>query len=94
MTTIHHTPSDDLRAAKVIEKDALLRQIKDLEFEHAVGKISDDDFAVLNTDVRERARRLLSELEEELSPFRREAQAQIERYRRQHTTQAGRAGET
>jgi len=45
------------------EKALALRAIKDLEFDHAMGKISDADFADLSAGLRARALTLMQELE-------------------------------
>lgn len=56
------------------EKAALLRSIKDLEFERAVGKISDADFERMNASFRERAKTILAVLDADLEPFRAQAE--------------------
>ncbi len=57
------------RAALLDEKDALLRAIKDISFEHEVGKLSDDDFARLDRAYRTRAKEVLQKLDADLAPF-------------------------
>lgn len=52
------------------QKQAVLRALKDLEFERSVGKISDDDYAALVTKYRAEAKRLLRAIEEEARPRR------------------------
>jgi len=52
------------------QKRAVLRAIKDLEFEHGVGKISDADFKVLMARYRREARRLLQSLDDTHQPDR------------------------
>ncbi|MFO0585917.1 MAG: zinc ribbon domain-containing protein [Polyangiaceae bacterium] len=52
------------------QKQAVLRALKDLEFERSVGKISDEDYAVLVTKYRAEAKRLLRVIEEEARPRR------------------------
>jgi hypothetical protein len=51
------------------EKDAVLRSLKDLDFEHAVGKISDEDFRELEATYRARARELLREMDVDIAPY-------------------------
>ncbi|NUP14373.1 MAG: hypothetical protein HOW73_50720 [Polyangiaceae bacterium] len=57
------------------QKRAVLRALKDLEFERAVGKISDEDYAVLVHRYREDAKRLLRILDEASAEQRRRAEA-------------------
>ncbi len=57
------------RAALVDEKNALLRAIKDIAYEHAVGKLSDADFERLDRAYRHRAKEVLRKLDEDLAPF-------------------------
>ena len=52
------------------QKQAVLRALKDLEFERSVGKISDEDYAVLVARYRQEAKRLLRAIEEEARPRR------------------------
>lgn len=46
------------------QKRAVLRALKDLEFERAVGKISDEDYKVLVARYRADAKRLLKQIDE------------------------------
>lgn len=55
-------------------KQAMLRALKDLEFERSVGKISEEDFQVLNRRYREEAKRLLRILDDEAQPRRQRAE--------------------
>lgn len=57
------------RAALLDEKNALLRAIKDIAFEHEVGKLSDADFQRLDRSYRLRAKEVLRKLDEDLAPF-------------------------
>lgn len=52
------------------QKQAVLRALKDLEFERSVGKISEEDYAVLVTRYRAEAKRLLRVIDEEAKPRR------------------------
>ena len=52
------------------QKQAILRALKDLEFERSVGKISDEDYAALVAKYRGEAKRLLRVIEEEARPRR------------------------
>lgn len=54
---------DRTRAALEREKMLALRAIKDLEFDHAMGKIADDDFRDMTARLRARAARLIRQLD-------------------------------
>ena len=62
-------------------KHAVLRALKDLEFEKAVGKISDADYRSLVKKYRADAKRLLNQVDESLTPAREKAEALIEAHR-------------
>lgn len=66
------------RAALVDEKNALLRAIKDISFEHDVGKLSDAEFQRLDRSYRMRAREVLRKLDEDLAPYLEQAEKQLE----------------
>jgi len=51
------------RAALERDKALVLRAIRDLEFDRAMGKVSDKDFAEMNTRLRARAVTLLKQLD-------------------------------
>jgi len=51
------------RAALEQEKTLALRTIKDLEFDHAMGKISEEDFHEMSQRLRGRATRLIKQLD-------------------------------
>ena len=51
------------RAALEREKHLTLRAIKELEFDRAMGKVSDTDFAEMSTRMRARAARLIKQLD-------------------------------
>jgi hypothetical protein len=65
------TPNDDrtsvighrTRAALEQEKALVLRAIKELEFDRAMGKLSEDDFREMSGRLRARAARLIRQLE-------------------------------
>src|SRR5262245_55702449 len=61
------------------QKRAVLRALKDLEFERSVGKISDEDYAVLTAKYRGEAKRLLRVLEEEAQPRRERVEPMVVR---------------
>ncbi len=68
------------RQALLDEKESLLADIKDLEFEHQVGKISDTDFERLDRSLRARAKEVLRLLDEDLGPYRDRAEALVKEY--------------
>jgi hypothetical protein len=59
------------------EKRAVLRALKDLEFELSVGKISPEDYAELWAKYRAQARRLIQTVDETLAPARQEVEKAI-----------------
>lgn len=56
------------------QKRAVLRALKDLEYEREVGKINDEDYAVLAARYREEAKRLLRLVDEGLRAERERAE--------------------
>ena len=67
----------DARRGLLIEKEALLQEIRDVTFEHDAGKLSDRDYEELNAKLRAQARHVLHELDESAGAFREEAEALI-----------------
>jgi hypothetical protein len=59
-------------------KESVLRILKDLEYERAVGKLEDTDYRELAERYRAEARALLSNVEQGLGPARRRAEALLE----------------
>jgi hypothetical protein len=55
------------RAAIDREKTLVLRSIKELEFDHAMGKVSDQDFADMGLRLRTRAAGLLRQLDADVA---------------------------
>jgi hypothetical protein len=66
------------RAALEREKSLVLRSIKDLEFDHAMGKVSDKDFAEMGARLRVRAAGLMRQLDAGTS-YRQAIEAEIEK---------------
>jgi hypothetical protein len=66
------------RAALEREKNLVLRSIKDLEFDHAMGKVSDKDFGEMSTRLRARAAGLIRQLDAGTS-YRQAIDAEIEK---------------
>jgi hypothetical protein len=58
----------------VERKNAALRGLKDLELEHALGKIDDEDYAELSARYREQAKAILREIDLDASPQRARAE--------------------
>ncbi len=59
------------------EKRAVLRALKDLEYERGVGKISPEDYAELLAKYRADAKRLIQSVDEALGPARQEVEAAL-----------------
>ena len=66
------------RAALEREKSLVLRSIKDLEFDHAMGKVSDKDFSEMGARLRARAAGLIRQLDAGTS-YRQAIEAEIEK---------------
>jgi len=66
------------RAALEREKTLVLRSIKDLEFDHAMGKVSDRDFSEMSARLRGRAAGLIRQLDSGTS-YRQAIEAEIEK---------------
>src|SRR4051812_44449350 len=62
------------RSAEEEQKRAVLRALKDLEYERSVGKISEEDYASLAEHYRTEAKRLLRAVDRDLSPERERAE--------------------
>ncbi len=58
------------RAALDREKTLVLRSIKELEFDRAMGKVSDTDFREMGARLRARAKRLMQQLDVEGTGYR------------------------
>ena len=58
-------------------KSALLREIRDLEFERDAGKLSAEDFELLDAQFRRDAKNVLRSLDEASDDYRQQAQAMI-----------------
>ncbi len=60
------------------QKRRALRSLKDIEQDHAVGKIDDADFAALDAEYRERAKDVIKEIDATLDPYRAKAEAMVQ----------------
>lgn len=65
------------------KKRSILRALKDLENEHALGKIDDEDFKVVAGRYREEAKNLLRELDTEVAAYLPKAEALIQKHLKQ-----------
>ena len=66
-------------SAEEEQKRAVLRALKDLEYEKAVGKINQNDYEALAGHYRAEARRLLQALDRDLAPERQRAEKELAR---------------
>jgi ribosomal protein L40E len=60
------------------QKRAVLRALKDLEFERSVGKLSDADYAALVAKYRAEAKRLIRVLDEDAVPRRKKVESLVD----------------
>jgi ribosomal protein L40E len=60
------------------QKQAVLRALKDIEFERSVGKISEEDYQVLVARYRAEAKRLLRMLDADAQPRRKQVESLVE----------------
>lgn len=78
------------------EKRAVLRALKDLEYERGVGKITPEDYAELVAKYRAEAKRLMQSVDDRLGPAREQVEKQLAerlgRERRAGATSAPSAG--
>lgn len=66
------------RAALAREKTLVLRSIKELEFDRAMGKVSENDFLEMSARLRARAARLVRQLDASAG-YRQQIEREIER---------------
>src|SRR4051794_20924700 len=80
-TESHVSESTAMRSRHELldEKEAAIKSLKDLEFEHEVGKLSDDDFQKLQVETRMRAKRILKQLDDDVRTHRPKAERLLER---------------
>ncbi|MFP6683795.1 MAG: hypothetical protein VB934_03745 [Polyangiaceae bacterium] len=64
-------------SAEEEQKRAVLRAIKDLEFERGVGKLADEDYEELMARYRAEAKRLLRSIDEKASPERKRVEGLV-----------------
>ncbi len=71
-------PGADLFA----QKNMLLRAIRDLEQEHAIGRLTESDFAMARDQYRAELRQVLETSDKLLAPHRETAERMLEQHRR------------
>jgi len=72
---LERAASQSRGASAIVEhKHRVLRALKDLESEHAIGKIDDADYDAISGRYREEAKSVMRELDEEVAPSRAEAE--------------------
>jgi hypothetical protein len=67
-------PEQGELAALLDEKRRALRALKDLESEHALGKIDDDDYGKFVEQYREEAKRVMRAIDAKIAPHREKAE--------------------
>jgi hypothetical protein len=70
-------PADDRLASLVARKDAVLVAIRDLEFDHKLGKLTEEDFARYDARLRRQAIALLQQIEQ-IAPSVTDADDEVE----------------
>lgn len=68
-------------------KRRVLRALKDLEAEHAIGKIDDEDFRTVTAGYREEAKELMRQMDLAVAPLREEAERVARDYLKKHGVQ-------
>src|SRR6185295_17709440 len=64
-------------SAEEERKRAVVRALKDLDYERSVGKISEEDYAELSVRYRTEAKELLRSLDSGLAPLRKSAEKKL-----------------
>lgn len=67
------------RSAEEEQKRAVLRALKDLDYERSVGKISEQDYLEYSARYRAEAKRLIRGLDENLAEARKQVEREVER---------------
>ena len=67
------------RSAEEEQKRAVLRALKDLDYERSVGKISEEDYLEYSARYRAEAKRLIRDLDENLAEARKQVELELER---------------
>ena len=71
------SPEEEARRRLLEERDRALAALKELEFDHRTGKVSDEDYRELVAPLRRQAGEALRALEHELGPKREELKADV-----------------
>jgi hypothetical protein len=79
------------RSAEEEQKRAVLRALKDLEYERSVGKISEEDYHEYAARYRAEAKRLIQNLNEHLADQRQQVERELERRLAKAGSKAGAA---
>jgi hypothetical protein len=66
-------------------KNRVLRALKDLESEHALGKIDDADYEAIAESYRDEAKAVMREIDAEMAPLLEEAERMAREYLAEHT---------
>jgi hypothetical protein len=86
-TRLAERPSERARATLEREKTLVLRSIKELEFDRAMGKVSDKDFAEMVGRLRARAMNLMKQLDAGGSGYRETIERELsERLKKRNGT--------
>ena len=72
------------RSAEEEQKRAVLRALKDLEYERSVGKISEEDYLEYSARYRAEAKRLIRGLDENLAEARKQVERELEHRMNEH----------
>lgn len=80
------------RSAEEEQKRAVLRALKDLEYERSVGKISEQDYHEYSARYRAEAKRLIQSLDENLAEGRKQVERELERRLTQLAERAAASG--
>jgi hypothetical protein len=67
------------RSAEEEQKRAVLRALKDLDYERSVGKISEEDYQEYSARYRAEAKRMIRDLDESLAEARKQVERELER---------------
>ena len=70
-------PAEQLRVRALERRDRALGALKELEFDHRTGKVSDEDYRALVGPLRREAAEALRELEHEDRPEREGVKADV-----------------
>jgi hypothetical protein len=71
------SPAEQLRVRALERRDRALAALKELEFDHRTGKVSDEDYRALVGPLRREAAQALRELEHEDRPEREGVKADV-----------------